>query len=187
MDKHSKKRLASLTQEITQNAHLGNLNEKDVEVSVNIRQKRGKLPPNIMVFQAFAYLCATKLKPATNKVLMLFFSLSGYENYVGMDVSTIMEELLLSKPTVVNALKELEENNIIVKVVNVTDKRRHDYFINPLSAWKGNSFTRQKMIKSATLHDPKQLTMFTDMIQHDKDLYQDSKQPQIGNQHSLLK
>lgn len=171
MDKHSKKQLASITKEITEKAHLGGLNDKDVEVSVNVRQKRGKLPPNIMVFQAFAYLCATKLKPASNKVLMLFFSLSGYENYVGMDVSTIMEDLGLSKPSVVNALKELEENNIIVKTLNLQDKRRHDYFINPLSAWKGNSFTRQKMIKSATLNNPNQLQMFSDEIGRDADLY----------------
>jgi predicted transcriptional regulator len=179
MDKYSKENLISLTKEITQNAHLGALNGKDIDVSVNVRQKRGKLPPNIMVFQAFAYLSATKLKPATNKVLMLFFSISGYENYVGMDVTTIMEELNLSKPSVVNALKELEDNNIIMKVANVIDKRRNDYFINPLSAWKGNSFTRQKMIKTLTLHNPNQLSIFSDFnetIKKDIDLYRNKKQ-----------
>ena len=175
MDKHSKENLAKLTKEVTKNAHLGTLNDKEVEVSINVRQKRGKLPPNIMVFQAFAYLSATELKPATNKVLMLFFSLSGYENYVGMDVLTMMEELKLSKPTIVNALKELEDNNIVVKFANMTDKRRNDYFINPLSAWKGNSFTRQKMIKTVTLQNPNQLSMFDEGIQKDLDLYKNKR------------
>ena len=42
-------------------------------ISVNFgKKKRVPLPPNIMVFQTFAFLAATELKPATNKVLMLF-------------------------------------------------------------------------------------------------------------------
>lgn len=175
MDKKSKENLARLTKEVTENAHLGNLNDKNVEVSINVRQKKCKIPPNIMVFQPFAYLSATTLKQSTNKVLMFFFSISGYENYVGIDVLTIMEKLKLSKPTVVNALKELEDNNIILKFPNVIDKRRNDYFINPLSAWKGNSFTRQKMIKKATQYDPNQLSMFDGTIKKDIDLYRNQK------------
>ena len=43
-------------------------------INVNFGKKRIPLPPNIMVFQTFAFLAATELKPATNKVLMLFFA-----------------------------------------------------------------------------------------------------------------
>ena len=62
-------------------------------INVNFGKKRIPLPPNIMVFQTFAFLAATELKPATNKVLMLFFANSAYENYVGMDIVTIGEKL----------------------------------------------------------------------------------------------
>ena len=46
-------------------------------INVNFGKKRIPLPPNIMVFQTFAFLAATELKPATNKVLMLFFFISS--------------------------------------------------------------------------------------------------------------
>jgi len=117
-------------------------------VNINIRnEKRIPLPPNIMVFQTFAFLAATKLKPATNKVLMLFFAGSGYENYVGMDVKTICEKLDLSERTVIYAVKELEKHNVIIKTNNPRDRRRNDYFLNPYSAWKGNSESRKKMME----------------------------------------
>jgi len=117
-------------------------------VSVNIfSDKKIPLPPNVMVFQTFAYLAATKLKPSTCKVLMLFFAGSEYENYVTMDVLSIAETLDLGKRSVVNALNELEKQNVIIKTINPRDRRRHDYFLNPHSAWKGNSKSRKKMMQ----------------------------------------
>ena len=118
------------------------------QVNVNVINKKGvPMPPNIMVFQTFAFLAATKLKPSTNKVLMLFFANSGYENYVGMDVLTICEKLEISKRSCVSALSELEKNNIIIKTDHPADRRRNDYFLNPYSAWKGNSNARKKMLE----------------------------------------
>jgi hypothetical protein len=136
--------------------------EQPIETTVMIRTapKRISLPPSLIVFQAAAYLCATKLNASTNRILMFFFAKSAYENYIGIDIKTLMEELNLSKPTVVNGLKELEANNILIKYQNVHDNRRHDYFINPITAWKGNSFTREKRIKEIKTKDPSQLDLF---------------------------
>lgn len=117
-------------------------------VSVNINNKpRIPLPPNVMVFQTFAYLAATELKPSSNKVLMLFFANSGYENYVGMDVKTIAEILEVSERTVTTATNELEKHNIILKTQHPSDRRRYDYFLNPFASWKGNSESRKKMMQ----------------------------------------
>ena len=129
----------------------------EVKVTVSKQKKRISLSANVQVFQAFAYLSATKLKPATNRILMLLFAQSAYENFIGMDVKTIAEELEMSERSVVRGLNELEENNIIIKYKHPSDKRRHDYFLNPTAAWKGNSFTRMKAIKAS---DPDQLKMF---------------------------
>jgi hypothetical protein len=139
-----------------------NLESTPHEITVNIRKdvKKIPLPPSVIVFQAAAYLCSTRLNASANRILMYFFSKSAYENYVGIDVKTLMEELSVSKPTVVNALKDLEDNNILIKFQNVNDKRRHDYFINPITAWKGNSFTRQKNINAIKEKDPTQLNLF---------------------------
>lgn len=117
------------------------------QVSIHIRDhNKIKLPPNVMVFQAFAYLAAIKLKPATNRVLMLFFAKSAYENFLGIDILTIAEELEMTDRSILSAIKELCENNIIIKIKHPIDKRRNDYFLNPTAAWKGNSYTRAKSI-----------------------------------------
>jgi hypothetical protein len=116
-------------------------------VNVNFGKKRFPLPPNIMVFQTFAFLAATELKPATNKVLMLFFASSAYENYVGMDIITIGEKLNITSRSVIAAINELEKNKIIIRTKHPSDKRRNDYFLNPFSSWKGNAESRKKMIE----------------------------------------
>jgi predicted transcriptional regulator len=133
-----------------------------LETTVNIRTsvKRIPLPPNVIVFQKFAYLAATKLLPSSNQILMLFFSHSAYENYVGMDVKTISEQLNVHERTVIRALKELVEYNVILKLKTIGDARRHDYFINPVAAWKGNSFARKNAIKKIEESNPNQLKMF---------------------------
>lgn len=120
---------------------------KEINVFVKEKNNRVALAPNIMVFQTFAYLAATTLKPSSNKVLMLFFANSAYENYIGMDIVAIAEKLEVSERTVINALKELTKHNIIIKTDHPNDKRRNDYFLNPFASWKGNSASRKKMIQ----------------------------------------
>ena len=136
---------------------------RPMETNVTIRTapKRISLPPNMMVFQAAAYLCSTKLNASTNRILMFFFAKSAYENYIGIDIKTLMDELSMSKPTVINALKDLEVNNIIIKYQNINDNRRHDYFINPITAWKGNSYTWDKQKKKLAGSNPDQLELFS--------------------------
>jgi len=140
----------------------------DSEIRVNISKKRLALPANIMVFQAFAYLSATKLKASSNRVLMLLFGLAAYENAVGIDVATIMQHLDLGKTTVISGLKELEKEGIIIKIPYLYDKRRHEYRINPFSAWKGNSYARKEMISKFV--DPDQLILFDGLITNDSGL-----------------
>jgi len=156
----NKEKIARQVYNIIQNENDSRPNETNV--LIRTAPKRISLPPNLMVFQAAAYLCSTKLNASTNRILMFFFAKSAYENYIGIDIKTLMEELVMSKPTVVNALKELETNNIIIKYQNMNDNRRHDYFINPITAWKGNSYTRDKQIKKIAGTNPDQLDMFPD-------------------------
>jgi hypothetical protein len=72
-----------------------------------------------------------------------------------------------TKVVPIKGLKDLEKNNILVKYKNVNDARRHDYFINPITAWRGNSFTRNEAIKKIKSGDsPEQLDLFN--IPHEK-------------------
>lgn len=154
--------------EKTQNAIRDEFSEeekRDLDVSVSIKPKKKiPLPPNIMVFQTFAYLASTKLKPGSNKILMYLFSRSVYENFVGIDVQTFAEKLDMCRRTVIRSLNELEENGIIIKSSNLRDRRRNDYFINPMGAWKGNSQARKMAIDIIEDQDPDQLDLFGERL-----------------------
>lgn len=161
MDKFSRKALTEKTKEVLETAHMGTIDPRgDVDVKILVRQRTVKLEPNIMVFQAFAYMAAVKLHESSLRVLFLFFSKAAFENFIGMDVLTIQEELKYPERTVIRALKQLQEYNIILKLKNETDKRRNDYFINPLAAWKGNSYVRKQQLTKIQKNNPSQLDLF---------------------------
>jgi predicted transcriptional regulator len=84
---------------------------------------------------------------------------------LSIDIDTIAGDLNLSKRTVVRCLNILVVQNVIIKIPHPIDKRRHDYFINPLSAWKGNSNARNKKIKQLEKIDKAQLKLGYDFEQ----------------------
>lgn len=129
---------------------------------------RPKLAPNVMVFQTFARLASTELTSSANKILMYLFSQSVYENFVGIDVKTLAEELTMSERTVIRSINQLEENGIVLKTRHPTDKRRNDYFINPMGAWKGNSMTRKITLDQLQKEDPDQLHIFGETLPENK-------------------
>tara|TARA_B100000683_G_scaffold226751_1_gene225861 strand:- start:1474 stop:2154 length:681 start_codon:yes stop_codon:yes gene_type:complete len=122
--------------------------------------KRPKLPPNVMLFQTAAYVCATNMSGAANKILMLFLSLTAYENVVGMDQLTIAEDLKMGESSVRRGLDELLNANVISKVKCMNDKRRNEYFLSPFGVWKGNSVQRNKLIRKMLGTNESQLSLF---------------------------
>lgn len=127
--------------------------KEGVDIKVKVAPQRVKLPPAIIVFQTFAKLASTRLKASTNQVLMFFFSFAEYENYIGIDIKTLSEELDMCEKTIVVSINELTEQNIIIKTKNTRDRRRNDYFLNPLAAWKGNSLNRKIKIQRIKTDD----------------------------------
>jgi predicted transcriptional regulator len=119
-----------------------------------------KMPPAVFIYQAFAYLAATKLKPATNSVLNYIFSLTGFQNYLQIDQKTLAEEMRMCLKTVNTAIKELVDCNVLMKIKHPNDARRIDYFINPVAAWKGNSKQRESVIRKLKESNKNQLDMF---------------------------
>jgi DNA-binding MarR family transcriptional regulator len=136
----------------------------DIYANVYVKldnKKKEKLPSMMMVFQKAAEICATKLSPSASRILLYFISQSAYENFIGIDVKSIQTRLSIkSKSTVINAIKELIDNSIIIKVNNVTDARRNDYFINPYTAWKGSSTKWNAAKKRVKEINPQQMTLF---------------------------
>jgi DNA-binding transcriptional regulator GbsR (MarR family) len=112
-------------------------------------------------------MAAMTLKPATVRILMYLFGLSAYENYLSIDIKTLGEQLKLTDRSIISAINELVDNNIILKFPHPTDKRRNDYFINPTAAWKGNSYARRTKIRAIVKEtNVEQLALFNDPENH---------------------
>ncbi len=139
---------------------LAGLDPKQYDLRLT-KKGQPKAAPNIQVFQTAAYLASTTLSPSAAKVFLFFISTSAFENFVGIShQETIAEETGLRIRTVSKALKELTENGIILKTKNINDKRLVDYFINPMSAWKGKTLNRKIALQKLHIEDPDQLHLF---------------------------
>jgi DNA-binding transcriptional regulator GbsR (MarR family) len=104
-----------------------------------------------MVIQVFAVqFAALSLSGKTHRVFWYLISLLQYGNFISIDVNTIMENMGdISKKSVMRAIKDLEDLNIVKTVKHTNDKRRNEYFINPTAMWRGTWNERNKKIKKA--------------------------------------
>lgn len=153
------------TLNIAKNAlQLAGLNPDDYTLSI-FKKSTVKAAPNIQVFQTAAYLAATCLTPAANKILMYFLSLSEFENYISIDQKTLHEELNISLSSAEKSIKELTENGIIIKIKHISDKRRNDYYLNPMQAWKGKTLNRKIALGKLSQEHSSQLHLFGESYQ----------------------
>ena len=158
----SKQRISDFSEYISSGIEeVGREHRMEVDVKQIIQLRRGKMPDSIFFLQNFSNILSKKQNYGSNtfRVLMHFFSLSTYGNYVCLDVRTISENMGITELSVKRATKKLTEDNIIIKTPNPHDKRRIDYFLNPMAAWKGNSMNRDKTLKKYK-DDKIQLDMF---------------------------
>jgi Firmicute plasmid replication protein (RepL) len=120
------------------------------EANTYIKKATGNMPPSVFVMQNFAMQFSKhiSLSSSTNRILWFLIGLTEYENFISIDQLSLSEELKISLPTIVRGLKELKELNIIISIPHRSDKRRNDYFINPNTMWRGNSFNRTKKVVS---------------------------------------
>jgi DNA-binding MarR family transcriptional regulator len=147
---------------------LAGLNPDDYNLSLQKKTKI-KMAPNIQVFQTAAYLAATSLTPSANKILMYFLSLSEFENFISIDQMTIHEKLSMSLSSSEKGIKELCDNGIIIKIKHVSDKRRNDYYLNPMQAWKGKTLNRKIAMEKINNEDPSQLHLFGETVEQCKE------------------
>jgi hypothetical protein len=125
---------------------------KDRGLNVNsttiISVGNGKMPDSVFVLQQFCIEISKRdYSTHTFRVLFYLFGLSQYENFVSIDIKTIAEFLKIAERSVLRATKDLEVGNILIKMTHPSDRRRKDYFINPMAAWRGKTINRTKSIK----------------------------------------
>jgi hypothetical protein len=99
----------------------------------------------IFVFQDFVRQAASYQfkNKASYQLLIAIMGYADYGNYFSIDISDIAELTNNSKRTVLRAINELKELNILIPVENRNDRRRNDYSINPNAIWKGKSEDRK--------------------------------------------
>jgi hypothetical protein len=131
--------------------------DKKYNVSISKERAAAPLPPTVMLFQTFSDIASSELSPSACKVLFFFFAQTQYSNRVSIDQFTIAKQIGMTERTVRSAISELERANIINKVPYLKDKRRNEYFLNPLTSWKGTAEARNAFIQES---DPNQLTIF---------------------------
>ena len=138
--------------------------EQDISVSIFVKKKIPKQSNFTMFYQAVNLELVKILKPNACKVIMYLMSKAQYDNYVGVNQETIMEDLgYKSRDTIVRGIKELTKLNIVIAVADLYDKRRNVYYLNPYQSWKGQVQSRIKAIKKLLEIDDNQLKLpFTD-------------------------
>lgn len=139
---------------------LAGLDPTHYDLNLIRKKNQPKAAPNIQVFQTAAYLAATTLSPSATKIFLYLISMSDFENIITAHQETISEECQLNLRTVQLAIKELTENGIIIKAKNYQDKRINDYFLNPMSAWKGKTLNRKLALQKINNENNTQLHLF---------------------------
>lgn len=134
-----------------------------INATTIISHKRGKMPDSTFVLQQFCRDVSKRMNYSSTvfRVLFHLFGLSEFENYVCIDVKTISDETGISEESVKRATKKLEKDNILLKMKHPSDKRRVDYFINPMAAWRGKALDRTNTISKIEKSKPSQLNLFT--------------------------
>lgn len=120
-----------------------------IESNTFFKEKKGVMPQSVFVLQQFAKVFSQNitLSSASYRIFFHLIALTEYENFISVDIKTIAQNLNLSERTVIRGIKDLEAINIILKTAHINDKRRHEYFLNPTTVWKGNSQARTKKIR----------------------------------------
>jgi predicted transcriptional regulator len=123
-----------------------------IEANVIFKERKPvNVPSFVMLIQVFAeQFAALNLSGKTHRVFWYLISLLQYGNFISIDVNTIVENMGdVSKKSVMRAIKDLGELNIVKTVKYTNDKRRNEYFINPMAMWRGTWNERNKKIKKA--------------------------------------
>lgn len=131
----------------------------DVAVSVSIRRKIAKTPDFVMIYQEIGKkVLEGTISLSTSKVFFYLVMNIDFENFIGIDLKSISENIKMPLPTVKKTMRELKEIGILLSIKDNFDTRRNIYRLNPVVAWKGKVNNRTKAIKE----NPNQVKLFPD-------------------------
>lgn len=143
----------------TENISNGIKNElgDDVIVSVILRKKIPKTEDFIMLYQEVGKkILEGNILLSTCKVFFYLIMNINFENFIGIDLKSISENIKMPLPTVKVAMKQLKDYGMLISIKDTFDTRRNVYRLNPIVAWKGKVRNRMKTMKE----NPAQMKIF---------------------------
>jgi hypothetical protein len=111
----------------------------------------------VMVYQEmFKRILKGEISLSAIKLFGYMISVMEFQNFIGIDLLTISEDIKMPLPTVKKAMHDLKELGIMISTKDNLDTRRNIYRLNPIVAWKGKVVNRVKQMKD----NPAQLPLF---------------------------
>ena len=130
----------------------------DMAITISTRRKIGKTPDFVMVYQEVGKkVLQGDIQPSACKILFYLIVTLDFDNFTGIDLKTISENINMPLPTIKKGMAELKDIGILLAIKDMTDRRRNIYRFNPLVAWKGKVNNRAKVLKET---DHRQYKMF---------------------------
>lgn len=137
------------------------LNE-NMQVSVLFKGKIPRIPDYTQVFQeALKRIVAGEgMTLITYRVFCYLLGTMQFENFIGINIKTIAEDLNVSEPSIKRAMKQLKDLNIVISIKDTMDRRLNCYMLNPKAAWKGKAKNYIAVVKKMkNLKEPGQLKL----------------------------
>jgi Firmicute plasmid replication protein (RepL) len=134
------------------------LNE-DMQVSIVIRSKIPTIPDYVQLFQEAIrrIVAGDNMTLITYRVFCFMLGTMQFQNFLGINIKTMAEDLNVSEPSIKRAMKQLKELNIIISIKDTMDRRLNCYMLNPKAAWKGKAKNYIETVKKMkNLQDPGQ-------------------------------
>jgi len=132
--------------------------EGTTQVTVRVEKKRPfRYEDFTMLFHAVNIVLLKKITPAATKLLLYLMVNMGYGNVVNRTIKQLMDELGYGRTQMWKALKELEEERVIIKEAWEGDMRESLIYLNPEQSWRGFPQDRQKTKRN--LEDKAQLSL----------------------------
>jgi len=129
----------------------------EVSVSVSLRRKIQKTSDFVMIYQEIGKkILEGEISTSTSKVFFYLVVNMSFENFIGIDLKSISDNINMPLRTVTQAMKDLKECGIIMSIKNNRDARRNDYRLNPIIAWKGKVKNKIRTMKE----NPDQCRLF---------------------------
>lgn len=118
-------------------------------ITVSIRKpKIPRGPDFVMIYQEIGkQILEGNMCLSTSKVFFYLIMNINFENFIGIDLKSISENIAMPLPTIKKAMKELKSAGMIISIKDNFDARRNIYKLNPLVGWKGKQINRIKIIK----------------------------------------